>query len=292
MPRSTRILACAAVTAAGAFLFAALPATASQDKTPSPTVSASGQRVSVPAYFYPGGAGAAYWDRLAGSGAAVGMAVANPASGPGADTTANQDYVTQLRKADAAGVDVIGYVPTGYLGTTGLPTRSGSTAATAWKEQVKADVDKWAGLYGDAGLDGIFLDEGLARCGPDNQYAQDYLELKTYIETELGVAAKVVANPGTGTEECYKETADTLVTFEGDENAYRGHRPQQWEANVPSDKIWHLVYGVPDTARASEVVSLSRKRNAGHVYVTDDGLDNPWDTLPPAGYWDSLTGRG
>jgi hypothetical protein len=39
-------------------------------------------------------------------------------------------------------------------------------------------------------------------------------------------------------------------------------------------------------------VELSKERNAGYVYVTDDrisadGRDHPWDTIPDAGYWRS-----
>jgi hypothetical protein len=32
------------------------------------------------------------------------------------------------------------------------------------------------------------------------------------------------------------------------------------------------------------VCELSALRNAGYLYVTDDVLPNPWDSLPP--YWD------
>jgi hypothetical protein len=34
-----------------------------------------------------------------------------------------------------------------------------------------------------------------------------------------------------------------------------------------------------------QVMALSKSRNAGYVYVTDDLLPNPYDTLPPAPYW-------
>lgn len=33
-------------------------------------------------------------------------------------------------------------------------------------------------------------------------------------------------------------------------------------------------------------MDLAKKRNAGYVYVTNDDLPNPWDTLPPSGYWE------
>ncbi|MET9670278.1 spherulation-specific family 4 protein [Streptomyces sp. NPDC006475] len=286
MPRSARILACAAVTVVAALTVAALPAVAEQDETPSP--AESGQKVSVPAYFYPG----AHWDRLIDSGEAIGMAVANPASGPGSD--ADEQYTATMRKADSAGVDVIGYVPTGYFGTTGTVTRGGSLDPAAWMEQIKSDVDTWYALYGAAGLDGIFFDEGLADCGPEGIYVGYYVELKEYVENTYGTEAIVVDNPGTGTQECYTRAADTLVTFEGSGTSYQQHEPQAWEANALSGQIWHLVYDVPDAARTAEAVSLAKERNAGHVYLTDDTMadQNPWDTLPPAGHWDAQLDQG
>jgi hypothetical protein len=40
----------------------------------------------------------------------------------------------------------------------------------------------------------------------------------------------------------------------------------------------------------ARVVELSKQRNAGYVYVTDDrlsadGREHPWDTIPPDEYW-------
>jgi hypothetical protein len=32
-------------------------------------------------------------------------------------------------------------------------------------------------------------------------------------------------------------------------------------------------------------ITLSKQRNAGWVYVTNDVLPNPWDTLPADPYW-------
>ncbi|MGI5350292.1 spherulation-specific family 4 protein [Streptomyces sp. CA-250714] len=286
MPRPARLLTLvAAVAAAGAFTAVALPALATPDQPASD--AAPGQKVSVPAYFAPGPS----WDRLVKGGKAVGMAVANPASGPG--TGPDEEYLASLRKADSAGVDIIGYVPTGYFGTTGLKTRGGATDPAAWMRQIKADIDRWYEMYGSAGLDGIFFDEGLSKCGPDNSYVDYYAELKKYVEDNHGTEAVVVDNPGTGAEECYTRAADTLVTFEGSENSYRQHRPEAWEAKASSERIWHLVYDVPDTARMKEVVALSAERNADHVYVTNDTTtdQNPWDTLPPAAYWESELGQ-
>ncbi|WP_411120098.1 spherulation-specific family 4 protein [Streptomyces sp. 058-1L] len=237
----------------------------------------------MPAYFYPG----ATWEQLTGSGPGVGLAVANPHNGPG--TNENEQYTETIKKANAAGAGVIGYVSTGYFGTSGTKTRSGSTSPDAWMKQIKADVDAWYRLYGDTGLGGIFFDEGTNECGPGDAYVERYIELRNYVEDKHGEEAVVVNNPGTGTEECYTVAADTLVTFEGSEDSYRADKPKAWERKVSGDKIWHLVYGVADEKRMREVITLSKKRNAGHVYVTPDALleNNPWDSLPPAAYWKS-----
>jgi len=34
-----------------------------------------------------------------------------------------------------------------------------------------------------------------------------------------------------------------------------------------------------------QVMALSKSRNAGYVYVTDDVAPNPYDTIPAAAYW-------
>lgn len=36
-----------------------------------------------------------------------------------------------------------------------------------------------------------------------------------------------------------------------------------------------------------QVCARSKTLNAGNMYVTGDGLPNPWDTLPAETYWTS-----
>ncbi|MFD8104702.1 spherulation-specific family 4 protein [Streptomyces microflavus] len=273
----------ALATAVGTVAVAALAAPAvgspsAADATPK--ASAPVQKVSVPAYFYPG----ATWDQLGGAGNRVGLAIANPFNGPG---TGDPQYTRAIQRARTAGMTVIGYVATGYFGTTGITTRNGSTDPAEWMRQIKGDVDTWYRLYGSAGVGGIFFDEALSRCGAGNADVNRYIELRAYVEQRYGAASTVVDNPGTGVEECYSAAADTLVTFEGNDASYRTHRPQGWEARVPAERIWHMVYASPDESTLRTAMSLSKQRNAGHVYVTPDTIadGNPWDTLPPASYW-------
>ena len=38
--------------------------------------------------------------------------------------------------------------------------------------------------------------------------------------------------------------------------------------------------------KLANAITLSKKRNAGWVYITNDVLvPDPWDSLPPASYW-------
>ncbi|MET8059247.1 spherulation-specific family 4 protein [Streptomyces microflavus] len=273
----------ALATAVGTVAVAALAAPAAGSPSAAgapPKASALVQKVSVPAYFYPG----ATWDQLVGAGNRVGLAIANPFNGP---ATGDPQYTRAIQRARTAGMTVIGYVATGYFGTTGITTRNGSTDPAEWMRQIKGDVDTWYRLYGSAGVGGIFFDEALSRCGAGNADVNRYIELRAYVEQLYGAASTVVDNPGTGVEECYTAAADTLVTFEGNDASYRTHRPQGWEARVPAERIWHMVYASPDESTLRTAMSLSKQRNAGHVYVTPDTIadGNPWDTLPPASYW-------
>ncbi|CAH9416644.1 hypothetical protein SGL43_03670 [Streptomyces globisporus] len=86
-------------------------------------------------------------------------------NGPG---TGDTQYTQAIQRARAAGITVIGYVATGYFGTTGITTRSGSTDPAEWMRQIKSDIDTWYRLYGSAGLGGVFFDEAMSRCGAGN----------------------------------------------------------------------------------------------------------------------------
>ena len=259
------------------------------------TVPALAQHVAVPAYLSPGdGAG---WSRLAGSGTQLGLVVANVASGPG--TTLDAGWRSVIDTTHDRGVKVLGYVDTGYFGTTTPPrqTSTGATTAAAWLAQAEQDVDRWYQLYG-AGVDGIFLDDAQNICGPttgSEQYVDLYRQLDDYVHG-THPDGLTVANPGTGVQQCYADAADVLVTFEGSYTDYLDQDAdvtQQWQRDADPDKFWHLVYDVPDQTALTAVLQRSKQNNAGYVYATPDTLPNPWDTVPADDYWNAeLAGTG
>jgi hypothetical protein len=242
------------------------------------------QQIALPAYIDPT-RGASAWAELAGSPrGSVGFVVANVLSGPGDGVSPT--WASVMAREHAEGVKVLGYVDTGYLGTTGKTTRQGSTAAADWASQVDQDVSSWYRFYGPY-LGGIFFDEGQNTCGPapgSDAWADLYAGLTAYVDKDHP-GAMTVDNTGSGVPRCYQGAADVLVTFEGDYSAYTSsYRGLSWSPVGP-EKIWQIVYGAPSTSDMARAVALSKQRDAGYVYVTDATLPNPYGTLPPPPYW-------
>jgi chitodextrinase len=249
------------------------------------------QHLAVPAYFNPGASpGSTYWTRLGQGAPAVGISVANPASGPG--TAFDQTYANAIQAAARSGIKVIGYVDTGYFGTTGRTTRGGQTSASAWTTQVQGDVDNWYRWYGGYGLAGIFFDDAQNVCGSGNAYVNLYIAINTYTK-QNHAGALTVDNPGAPADQCYSSAADILVMFEGTYASYTSWSAPSWELGSDPNKFWHLVYATSTQADMENAVALSKQRGAGYLYVTNDVLPNPWDTLPTGSYWtDELARTG
>ncbi|WP_067500404.1 spherulation-specific family 4 protein [Actinoplanes sp. TFC3] len=240
------------------------------------SAQATTQHIAAPAYF---GSASPYWSQVNQSSPGLGVVIANPNNGPG--TAFDQGYANVIRAAANSGVRVIGYVDTGYFGTTGRTTRTGQTTTAAWTTQSEADIDSWYAMYGSYGLAGIFFDDGL----PDCAHVSLYEAVNTYAK-QHHPGAYTVDNPGTAADSCYASAADTIVMFEGTYATYTGWTAPAWELNSTNpDKFWHLVYATPNQSDMANAMALSKQRNAGYIYVTPDDLPNPWDTLPTGAYW-------
>ncbi|WP_214408730.1 spherulation-specific family 4 protein [Sphaerisporangium fuscum] len=254
--------------------------------SPAPAQAAGatlGQQVAVPAYFYPGGQTATYWTQLTSAGTKPAVAVVNVLNGP--TSTSNPDYAAAIASAHAAGVKIIGYVDTGYFGTTGKTTRLDSTSADDWRTQIQIDVDNWYAFYG-SNIDGIFFDQAQNACGPaggGDAWVDLYREAGAYVK-KYHPGAITIDNPGAPPAACYQDAADILVTFESNYDTYMNPpaelAPPAWQAAYDPQRIWNLVYKVPDQTALNAVIAKSKANNAGYVYVTGDDLDNPWDSLP------------
>lgn len=208
------------------------------------------QRISIPAYFYPG----SLWTQAINAAPKVDFMIINPASGSG--TSSNSDYQITVNQARQNGIKIYGYVYTKY--------------GNRPQSEVTQEITNYRNWYQ---VDGIFLDEVSASVSFINYYQT----LATFIRTQPN--AKVVLNPGTFPAEQYMTIGDVVVVFENKLKPYMNLETPAWVANYSPNKFWHIVYNVPNW-QLNQVVNLSQQRRAGHIYITDDRLANPYDTLP------------
>ncbi len=222
----------------------------------------------VPAYFYP--TTNSPWDDLTTAASRIPVtAIMNPGSGPGSSQDSN--YVNAVDTFRTAGGKVIAYVYTSY----------GSRSSA----QVKADIDKYVNWYN---IDGIFFDEfSNASSTSTLNYYQD---LYDYVKG-INSTWEVMGNPGTNTVESYltRPAADSLLVFENYGSSYTSYTPSAWNYNYDSSQIGHLIHTTSSEADMLTYLDLAVSRNAGQVYITDDVMNNPWDTLPS--YWDAEVDR-
>ena len=216
--------------------------------------------ILVPSYFDPS---SGLWDELNFAATRVPLvAIMNPNNGPG--TKQNANYVAAVNSLRATGGRVIGYVYTSYA------ARDTNT--------VTADIDRYFSFYA---VDGIFLDE--MTDDADTSHLDYYAVLYQYIQRQ-GTNLVVVGNPGINTQETYltRPAADMLVTFESN-TGYPALVVDGWVTKHLAQQFSHLPYNVASAATLTNYINLAASRNAGWIYVTDDTLPNPWDTLPA--YW-------
>jgi hypothetical protein len=227
----------------------------------TPLSSRAETGILVPAYFGWWAPDDDSWSQLQRSASQVKIcAVFNPNSGPG--TQKSDDYARLVDECRASAMIMIGYVPTGY----------GARPAA----DVKADVDTYFSWYA---VDGIFFDEATGDAG----HVAHYADLYNHVKSKTG-RRMVVINPGMGVSEGYASApaSDVICTFESNVG-YSALVPDPWTARYPAERFYHLPYQVPVGSMPS-FVDLAVQRNAGWLYITDDGADgNPWDRLPA--YW-------
>jgi hypothetical protein len=51
-----------------------------------------------------------------------------------------------------------------------------------------------------------------------------------------------------------------------------------WHSNYAKQNFSFVAYGVPSL---DQTYITSAAKYVGYMYITDDNLPNPWDTLPP-----------
>jgi len=203
------------------------------------------------------------WSSVAAAAGQVPVtAVINPNNGPDGGPP-NDDYLAGLNDLRSAGVTILGYVYTSY----------GERSLAA----VQSDIDLYDQHFN---IDGIFVDEVSTST---NQLGY-YQALYSYIVARPNLHT-VVANPGIHQAELFisTPTADTTIIFENG-SGWPGYTPDDYVTNYPASSFSALVYAEPDPVAMHANIVQAVQRGIGFIYITDDTLPNPWDTLPA--YWE------
>lgn len=219
----------------------------------------------VPAYFNPANNPSA-WNTLTSTASKIPLSVImNPNSGP--SSAQDTSYLNATNNLRIAGGHVLGYVATSY----------GARPIA----DVMADVNKYIAWYP---VDGIFLDEMTSDANSTHYsyYQSIYNQIKA-----LNVNYRIIGNPGTNTQETYltTPTADALVIFENTAKSYNKFIPSTWVLNYNRQHFAHLIYSLGTSGQIKSLLNQAANENAGLVYLTTDGNNNPWDML--TNYWDT-----
>lgn len=183
------------------------------------------------------------------------VAIVNPNSGPG--TSVDSNYTTGIANLQAAGITVIGYVYTSY----------GSRA----QADVQDDINAWKSFY--PSVTGIFFDE----MANDNNttHVAYYQSLDGYARSKG--FTYTVGNPGTDTLPIYVGVVNTILVYES--SGIPASLPT-WYASYAPSNFGVIPYNVPTLDMTATNFIASARQTIGYIYLTNDNLPNPWDTLP------------
>lgn len=232
------------------------------------------QNIDVPAYFYPSQP-TSQWNTAVNDAPLPSghrqIIIMNPSNGPG--KAIDQNYVAAVKLVHSAGPGflVFGYVYTKY-GKRSLST-------------VESDINKYQQWYG---VDGIFVDQTASSASYVSSY---YQPLVNYI-TGLIPNGGVELNPGVYPDQSYANitvpSSSYLIidVFESSYSSYLTATIPSWAFSYPASLFGHIVYSTT-AAEVPNALSLSTQRNAGWIYLTDNGVSNPYLSLPS--YWSTLT---
>jgi hypothetical protein len=174
-------------------------------------------------------------------------------------TKLDKNYSAGIARLKNAGIKVLGYVATGYTARV--------------ESAAREDIDRWRMWYPE--VEGIFFDEMSNKLGQEAYYrsVDAYAKSKGFDYT--------VGNPGADTKPAYVGVVDMILVYE---NAGLRSLPT-WHKSYPRERFGVISYSVstPDMEYLR-----SARETVGFVYMTNDALPNPWDSLPP--YFSDMVG--
>jgi hypothetical protein len=212
------------------------------------------EQIVVPAYF-----SAPYWIEAIKSKHPPADMILD-ISGVGAGSAPEASMLYLVKKAQAAGITVLGY----------SSTADGQRPIA----QVEADVRNYASWYG---VTSIFLDRVSGKSGQFSYYKK----IANYVHA-AHPGDQVWMNPGVFPDQDYMSIGDVMLVFEGTYTQYLKVQVPGWASYFPAARFLHTIYATPKSALKS-ALEMAQQRGAGRIYVTDLVGSNPYQGLPS--YW-------
>jgi hypothetical protein len=178
------------------------------------------------------------------------VAIVNPSDGPG--SSKDSGYTSGIAALQAAHIEVIGYIATGY----------GSHSIAS----MESEMDQWKSFYPT--LQGIFFDE-------QSNSTSDVAHYQTLSQYAKSIGLNyTVGNPGTDVPAAYIGALDTMLIYESN-GVPSISSLSQWSSYPPSN------FGViPYAVSAMNTTFVQQARQyVQYIYLTNDDLPNPWDSL-------------
>jgi hypothetical protein len=180
------------------------------------------------------------------------LACVNPSNGPG--NHFDEKFAKGIDSLTEAGVMVGGYVATNY----GLKPLS----------EVEKEITAYKTWYDN--INGICFDEMKNKAGKE-----DYYRYLTGFSKSRGLNF-TVGNPGTDVSPTYVGTVDYMKIYEGPGTPALS-KLQGWHLKYDKKNFITIAYSV---RYVNYTYLAEATKYVGFLYVTDDFLPNPYDTLP------------
>jgi hypothetical protein len=180
--------------------------------------------------------------------------IINPHNGPRVNNTTIQSYLTIIQKLQSVGIIVLGYTPTHRALTD------------------SNDVVKDINLYKvDYHVNGILFDEMPTSPGKEGYFKN----LNGYAKSQN--LTFTVGNPGANVSKSYLGILDNLIIYENAGLPSLDYLAS-WQPKDDKTNFSITAYAVDSLDRS---FLMNARKYINYIYITNDNLPNPWDTLPP-----------
>lgn len=218
--------------------------------------------IIVPAYFYDD----SLWQKIINTKYSLNyFIITNVSDGPGKDVDLN--YKKWIYNLNKSGKRVLGYISSSY-------TKRDINL-------VKKEIENWIKLYPE--IKGFFIDE--VSDSKNKKELNYYSEIYKYIKS-LNRSFYVILNSGNYNINIeLLKFSDSIVVFENDYKEFNKAEFPLWLKEFSQNKFISIVYNVPKN-EVLNIYQFLKDKGIGIVYITDDKLPNPYDSLPS--YYDFL----